>query len=363
MSKLFRNDLYDLTEIYNTDSQYNILLSGRDIGKSFAVIKQILTENLEENKEIIYLRRWGVEIKPNMVEAYFADFQGERLLYLSKKKYSLITAWNGRIYLGNLNELGMPTKEKILGRYMSLASAGHYKSTQHPHVYSIIYEEFCDKNDKYLPNEPDELQDFISTIARDRLVRVYLIGNKISRICPYFHQWGLQNIPKQKEGSIDKYEYNTQDNSIVKIAVELCSNIQRKNQMFFGNVAKSITNSAWVTEEQNMLPENYSEYDILYKLNIVYESIIYCLELLKHDNDVIVFVHETKYLNAKRQIKNELNHNPLETNYFYPITKGDRVIIDLISKNKIAFSDNLTGTEFLTIYTKIIQNNAYKKLR
>lgn len=81
--------------------------------------------------------------------------------------------------------------------------------------------------------------DIISTIARRDYVRVFLIGNTISRLCPYFEEWQLTHIKSQKQGTIElyrqftnQYDEKTGEPIVVTIAVEYCENTGNQSKMF-----------------------------------------------------------------------------------------------------------------------------------
>ena len=79
---------------------------------------------------------------------------------------------------------------------MALSASTHYKSTQYPFVKNMIFEEFV-TDGLYLQNECNLLMQLVSTVFRNRKDgKVFLIGNTISRVCPYFYEWELRGIPK-----------------------------------------------------------------------------------------------------------------------------------------------------------------------
>lgn len=90
----------------------------------------------------------------------------------------------------------------------------------------------------------DNLTDLVSTIARRDSVRVFMIGNTINRLCPYFTEWELSHVKEQAQGTIDIYTHST--NQIdeegqpieIVIAVEYCANSGKNSQMFFGKNRK-----------------------------------------------------------------------------------------------------------------------------
>lgn len=82
----------------------------------------------------------------------------------------------------------------------------------------------------YIAHEPDRLMIFYSTIDRKRgTTKLYMVGNSISRVCPYINEWGLDDIfRKLKQGEIATKVIENEENS-VKIAIEFCSASGRKN--------------------------------------------------------------------------------------------------------------------------------------
>ena len=78
-----------------------------------------------------------------------------------------------------------------------------YSSASFLDVDDIIFEEFMSRG-IYIAHEPDKLQTFYSTVDRKRgTTRIWLIGNTVSRICPYLQDWELTDIMKhQKQGEI-----------------------------------------------------------------------------------------------------------------------------------------------------------------
>lgn len=349
---------YDISNLLNIQAQYNLLLGERSNGKSFQVKKHAIERFFSKGSKSIYLRRFTVEVKPNMVEEYFNDID---LNYdkLTNGKYAGVMCYRGLIYFYSFNENGEKIKGESFGKYMALSTERQTRSLSLSEYDIIIYEEF--NNPPYLDDECKRLMHLVSTVARRRSIQVFLVGNTVSRLCPYFSEWQLVNIPKQNFGDIDIYNINTnqfnEDGSpvIVKIAVELCANSGSNSKMFFGNASKMITNGVWEADEHPHLLSKYRSYTLLYKLTIVSHNMMYVVELLQNDaRDHILFVHPTSQINTDRVITNEWAESLLFTDKLIPVCKGDKAIINLIKKGKICYSDNLTGSEFLSILKDIL---------
>ena len=75
----------------------------------------------------------------------------------------------------------------------------------------------------YIRDEPNKLQIFYSTVDRKRgTTKLWLVGNTISKICPYLKDWGLLEIMRSiKQGEIRTKEIQNEENKVV-IAIEYC---------------------------------------------------------------------------------------------------------------------------------------------
>lgn len=344
-----KQNFYTLKNILENDCEYNMILGARSNGKSYAVKHYVIEDYLAQGVKFIYLRRFSVEIKNSMVDAYFNDVD---IAKLSKGKYTNITAYRSGIFLGHYDDNHRVIRDVQVGMIMALSTQVHYKSMSLLEYKNIIYEEFI-TNRLYIPNETNELQQLVSTIARNNKARIFLIGNTISRLCPYFNEWQLYNIPHQKQGTIEVYHMKTEskdengDAMYVNVAVEVCHEPNVKSSMFFGAVSKSMTTGSWETEEQQHLPYDYDECTMLYSLTIITHNMTYVIEVLRKDSEYMLFVHPTNHIRTERIIQKNFDVENKVTSKLVPICKGDKLIIKLLQLNKICFSDNLTGTEFI----------------
>ena len=112
---------------------------------------------------------------------------------------------------------------------MSLSTEQHMSSASFLDVDIIIFEEFMERG-TYISNEPDRLMIFYSTADRKRgTTKLYMVGNSISRVCPYINNWGLDKIfRKLQQGQIETKVIHNEEND-VKIAIEYCRASGRKN--------------------------------------------------------------------------------------------------------------------------------------
>lgn len=335
---------YDITNLLSTKAQYLMLLGMRSNGKSYQVKKTVI-ENALQGKKFVYLRRWKDDIKTKYIESYFEDMPISKL---TNRKYNAIKAIQGNIYLLKINKKGDIEKKTDIGRYCSLNTAERYKSQTFPNYTSIVYEEFI-TDSVYLDDEPRILQQFVSTVFRLDRGTVFLVGNTLSRVCPYFSEWCLDGVLRQKQGTIEVYHYHMENENTVDIAVEYCENTKNENVMFFGQSANQIISGEWDVKEVPKLPRKQYEYEKVYEVLIKYQAFSFVLELLieSKKGGVICFVYpSTKKRTIERVITDEFSDLPTVNNRLSRNIRPEQLIIECIKLDKITYSDNLTGSDF-----------------
>lgn len=343
------------------DANYFLLLGERANGKSFQCKEYVLKRYKETGERFIYLRRYQIEAKASYVEGYFRDAPVSQIF----DGWEFITAYRGGIYLSRNDEkTGKIVRGDLIGYIGHLSGEGHFKSQNYNDVSTIIFEEFISR-EGYLFREHELLESYVSTVARRRAIRVFLVGNTISRLCVYFSEWGLSFIPKMRQGEIRICEHKTdqvnEDGTpvVVKIAVQFCENSGNNSKMFFGTSSSMTTSGAWQTREYPHLPYKYRECRNVYSVMYQYKEFAFKLELLKTPkHEYIVFVHPHNDINYDYASNGELpprtvseiyDPSPLFTRELRPVLKGDKMILQLWKDGKFYYSDNLTGSDLESI--------------
>ena len=342
---------YDISEMLKTNAEYMMLLGQRSNGKSYQVKKTVLEDFYFNETKFIYLRRWKADIKQKEVSTYFDDIP---IAKYTNREYNSVRAMNGFIYLCKIED-GLIIEKREIGRYCALNEYESYKSQVFMNYKNIVYEEFI-TDSIYLNDEPKLLQQFVSTVARLDKIRVFLIGNTLTRVCPYFHEWCLENVLKQKQGTIEIYKYHMEDNVEVKIAVEYCANTNNKNTMFFGQAAKQIVTGEWDVKEVPKLPRQLYEYEKIYEVMVVYQAFKFVLELLiePKEGGVIIFVYPyTSNRKIQRVITDEFSDKPYISSKLDIDKKPELLMLKALRMDKVCYSDNLTGSDFSKVIEKL----------
>lgn len=343
----------DKRKVMKMDGVYNIILGERSNGKSYATKTGLIEACYKSGKQFAYLRRYDLDCKDAQCEPYFADVP---VTELTNNEYSMISVFRKKIYLANPDENGKIKRGQCIGLCMALTNSEHYKSLAFPDIDYMIYEEFItDKT--YLMNEPTKLMNLASTIFRDRKGKVYLVGNKISRLCPYFTEWELKQVPKMREDTIEDYIFH-EDEVDIKIQVYMTHSKGYNSGMFFGQAAKQIIKGAWEASQKPHLEKPIEEYDIIYTMIMEFDQSRFMMQLLRPKTNIQSYIwyvtpKTSQIQKNTRVISNHYNESPYFTKQFIPLSERESRIFQFLEEGKIAYSDNLTGTEFAQAYSSL----------
>ena len=358
-------DIESLIKEY--DPQYLMLISGRNDGKSYAAKYRALKRAIQEHKHFIYLRRYDIDLKRVDPAQYWADFidpeEGVNIISdLTGGEWSDISADKGAFILSRY-EGNKLIKGPMIGYIHALSVARSYKSMQYPSVDSVLYEEFV-TDGGYLYNEPAKLMQYVSTIFRRRIGRVFLVGNMISRISPYYKEWQLRGIEKMKPGQVDVYDEvmeadhfdgSLEEDTTARIIVHIPDVIGKssgKRSMFFGKSAGMIAGQKWDAHSQPHLKHDRRQYKDLY--HVVFDSdanarfLMTLVQDRKHPDSVLWYVEPktTEPQPKTRIIGPQLVEGPYWSKDFVPLVPQEVPAFRILRLGRIAYSDDLTGTEF-----------------
>ena len=342
------------------DPDYIFLWSTRSDGKSYAVKSRCLLDafaSIKDGKcykQLAYIRRYDLDNRDGKIIKYFADMPIQEI---TDGKYTIVTAYQRQIYFGHL-ENGKVKRDVKIGDGFSISAAEHDKSTMYPYTYNIIYEEVTALSGQYLYNEPTAFQHAISTIIRDRKAKIYMIGNVISRQCPYFEEWQL-HPERLKPGESNIVLFNDEDcQTQTKLIIHYVKPAGNKSGMFFGRSAESIIKGKYITNLQKHLKRRPEKYPKLHTVVLEYDSYAYLMDFIYYTDyefgdDYAWYIRPktTKIQRYTRVVTNSLIHGgKYVTDSFYGLTPEEQKAFNyLFDRSKVFFSDNLTGTEFYNI--------------
>ena len=350
-----KKNYYNITRLAEKNCTFNLLYGERSNGKSYQVKHKFgMLHYLETGKRFIYMRRTKEELTTNNIIKYFADVD---IGSITKGKYNTVDVWRKNIYLAKYDpETFKTTRGEKIGYAIALSIEQNYAGGSYLDVDNIIFEEFMSRG-LYLSGEVDKLMNFWCTVDRKRNhVKVWLIGNTLTRANPYLIEWDLlKDVMRMKQGEITTKRIPVnEDGDFVDLAIEYCED-SGDTSFVFGKHASMLNNGEWQSDPQPKLDKPIRSYRRQFRCIFVYKSFQFIGEVLKDPDSgsshwyiyprtkirkdpyrIIVFSDIVK---ADKHWNSDIYHAK---------TKSERLhkFFDLFTSDNIFFSDDLTGTEF-----------------
>ena len=166
------NIYYNYDRIISYNALLNMIIGPRGIGKSFGATDFVTNQFIKKGDEFVYLRRYKTELSRGVKNFFSALIHEEKY-----PEHKLET--KGLTFL---------IDDEVAGYGMTLSTAQQLKSSNFPKVKTIIFDEFLIEPGQghYLKNEVFAFLGLIETIARTRDIRVFMLGNSVTEINPYF---------------------------------------------------------------------------------------------------------------------------------------------------------------------------------
>ena len=351
---------YNIDNLVSKDADINILYGERSNGKSYQLKhKRAVINYLNTGNRFMYVRRLREEVTAEKVEQYFGDVDVEKL---TNGKYDCITVYRRAIYLSKLGEDGRIKKGEKIGYCIALSTEQNYAGGSFLDVSDIIFEEFMSRS-TYLYHEPDKLMNLYATVDRKRhTTKLWLVGNTITRVCPYIYEWGLHEIiSKQKQGTIEELTIDSTDDDKVKIAIEYCKATGVSSHTIGFN--KDMMNiGSWESQPQPHLPKSYNKYDVKFRLIFMYQSFKFIGELLsdKETKDIAWFIYPFDgEINKKTLvITDQVKTNKYYQRNIYDITIDNpdlKRLLQTFREQYIFYATDLCGTDFKQVIDFVIR--------
>lgn len=350
---------YNLDNIDAEKATINLIYGERSNGKSYQVKhKKGVLKYWNTGKRFILMRRWKEEISAEKIEQYFADVNVEEI---TDGAFNCITMYKKQLWLSNYNvEDGKTKRGEKIGYVVALSTEQNYAGASYLDVEDIIFEEFMSRSE-YLSQESSRLMNFYVTADRKRnAVRLWLVGNTISRVCPYISDWELRNIvSRQKQGTIETKElstgnYDDNGNEItVKLAIEYCQSTGNTS-FAVGKHADMLNTGTWQSDPQPHLPKSRKCYECKLRIVFAYEDLKFIGEYLidRETREVAWFIYpykgkiddKTIVISDRVKISPYWQRNIYDTQF--KNEKLNRILYNTFRESNIFYSSDLDGTDF-----------------
>lgn len=343
---------YNIDNLMKENADINIIYGERSNGKSYQVKhKCAVMKYLKTGKRFILMRRFREEISNEKIEQYFQDVD---VATLTENKYNIISVYRKQLYLSNYGEDGKIHRGEKIGYVVALSTEQNYAGASYLDVEDIIFEEFMTRS-IYLNDEPTKLMNFYATVDRKRkTTKLWLVGNTISRVCPYIYEWDLHKIiSNQKQGTIEIKEIESSDDDIVKLAIEYCESTGVSSHTIGFN-KDMMNDGSWQSSPQPHLPKSKNCYTPVYRIGFQYQGFKFIAEYLqdKEEKDKtcwFIYSYKKDFYDNIIVFSDVVRISPYYQRNIYDITINNENLKRLLStfrEDKIFYSDDLTGTDF-----------------
>lgn len=356
---------YDLRNILKKDAHYNMIFGERSNGKTYACLLYGLERYCKYSEEMAIIRRWSEDITGKRASVLFnALIENNVIDKLTKHTWDNVYYYAGKWYLCRYEGDKRICDNKPFCYGFAISQYEHDKSTSYPNVTTIIFDEFLTRN-VYLRDEFISFMNTISTIIRQRNnVKIFMLGNTVSKYCPYFSEMGLTNIQKMNQGEIDLYTYG---NSDLKVAVEYCSASENKNKKsniyfaFNNPKLNMIKNGIWEFDIYPHCTYKYKHKDVLYVYMIEFDGNTLQCEIINSENKLFTFIHKkTTPIKLESCLIYSTTPNPEYYRRMFinrPITDLERKIYSFFLNKNVFYQDNEVG-DIVSNYLKWCKINS-----
>jgi len=186
---------FRVVDIGHHNADINILLSGREAGKSTALVYFLLNLYMKDKKsKFVWLLRQKSQLNKMFYQTFLNDFED----------YPFVMAKN-QVFYYDKKKMLHPNYDDPIGFFGAVSTGNKdFKQTKLKDVRNIVYDEFLIDhtlpNEKYLNKEAEVLFKIWDTIQRraGRKTRLWLLGNPYSMINPYFRWLGIESKEVEK---------------------------------------------------------------------------------------------------------------------------------------------------------------------
>jgi len=332
---------------------YIIVYGERSNGKTFAALLCAIVRYFLYGDLFAYVRRWDEDFKPKVIRRLFGGLEKTGVIsYLSGGQYDHIVCTSRMFYLASYDDDGKEVIEaQPIGFCFALTQMEHDKGgTYPPNVTTIILDEFMTRG-MYLPDEIALFANVISTVVRDDgEAKIWMLGNTVSRYCPYFREMGLRHIRDMQPGDIQEYSGTRKDCTIVVHYADGLPEGKATDKYFaFDNPKlEMITEGKFETAIYPHLPFDISEAEKVYTFFVWFFDDLLRGDVIVHgDCEIIFFTPKTTELKYPDEDLIYSNRDDPRPNWrrriTRPMTPAERAILDLIRAEKVFYLDNECG--------------------
>lgn len=351
-------EYYDRTQIDATGAQWRIIMGQRSNGKSYSITKTILENFFARGQKSAYIRRYAEEVQPKNIQTLF-DPHIDLIKKLSGGEWNCFFYRASEFRLAYYDDEEGKITRKHPDPFCITRAVNTWETTKGADVGEIsliCFDEFMTRTG-YLRDEFVCFANLCSSLIRNRKnCIIYLLGNTVNRYCPYWEEFGIEDVDQMEQGEIRVYKF---PNSKMKLAIEYCSTsatTKEVNENFFAfqNAQLEVIKSGgWEMAQYPKPPYKIYEEDIMRKFYLEFGGNLLCGEIVhpqykKHSSDLFIFFYrQTKDIEIDDRT---VFYSTTPTTSFCHVrylkdcpTDVHKLISSLILKNHMFFASNEVG--------------------
>lgn len=341
----------------------------RSNGKTYSCLDLALEEYAEHGWQAAYIRRSLEDVKTKyssgLYTGHISNGRFDKFFGNLSLPWNSTIIKNGCLYPRNVHysESGKQytkTADKPLLIIQALSTWQHSKGISFPDVKTIIFDEFL-TNDMYLPDEVNTFQNIVSSFVRDRGdVKIFMLGNTVSRFSPYFTELGLTHVSEMNPG--DSHVYTSGDGK-AKYLLMFTDRTDKKDSdkyfsVFNNNSSKMITGGGWEMSAYPIVPSDLYGTKPIETFFISYSNHLVRGDIVEHNQRLfILFRPSTQSRLFQEGNARDKNWYPDKVCYtdFYSRNLYDRIgitnqrdnlskiVSKLVREGSVYFATNNTG--------------------
>ena len=188
---------YDWQKTLSYDSPITMVVGARGVGKTFGIRLQCVKDWLKDGSRFVEVSRFKAE-QGEIAKGYF-----DRLQPFFPDLLFKVEGTRGYVAKKPESEDDQPEWD-VICYYVAMTELQKSKRSTYEKVRRIIMDEaiieHSDRYHRYLPGEWNILANLVDSVSRERPEsevhpRVYLLGNAVDLVNPYFEEMGIFSPP------------------------------------------------------------------------------------------------------------------------------------------------------------------------
>ena len=351
--KAGKSGFFDPLKMILYKTLYIIVFGERSNGKTFGALLCALIRYFLFGEYFAIVRRWDEDFRPKAISRLFGGLEKYGVIeYLSGGEWNHVVHRSRMFYLATWDENGAEIiAPEPFGFGFALTQMEHDKGGNYPaKVSTIIFDEFLTRG-MYLPDEMALFSNVLSTVIRDDgQAKIWMLGNTVSRYCPYFREMGLRHVREMEIGGVQEYTGTRDDCTIVVHWADGLPEGKETDKYFaFDNPKlKMITEGRFETAVYPHCPFDLATADVVFTFFVWFaDDLLRGDVIVRGGDEFIMFTPKTTEL--KFPDSELIYSDRIDTRRNWrrritrPATDAERAILMLIKLEKVFYADNETG--------------------